>query len=93
MKELRPVQVILLGFLITIFAGSILLTLPIATQSGQATPYIDALFTATTSVCVTGLIVETTMTHHIACTDRRTWCHYDHNRNVFYASKEDHSWK
>ena len=30
---------------------------------------------------------------HIACTDRRTWCHYDHNRNVFYASKEDHSWK
>ena len=102
MKELRPVQVILLGFLITIFAGSILLALPIATQSGQATPYIDALFTATTSVCVTGLIVETTMTHwsifwagsdHIACTDRRTWCHYDHNRNVFYASKEDHSWK
>ena len=60
MKELRPVQVILLGFLITIFAGSILLALPIATQSGQATPYIDALFTATTSV---GLIVETTMTH------------------------------
>ena len=45
MKELRPVQVILLGFLITIFAGSILLALPIATQSGQATPYIDALFT------------------------------------------------
>ena len=63
MKELRPVQVILLGFLITIFAGSILLALPIATQSGQATPYIDALFTATTSVCVTGLIVATTMTH------------------------------
>lgn len=63
MRELRPVQVILIGFLVTIFAGSILLSLPIATKSGQATPYIDALFTATTSVCVTGLIVETTMTH------------------------------
>ena len=63
MRELRPVQVILLGFLITIFAGSILLALPIAAKSGQATPYLDALFTATTSVCVTGLIVETTMTH------------------------------
>lgn len=63
MKELRPVQVILFGFLITILVGSILLALPIATKSGQATPYIDALFTATTSVCVTGLIVETTMTH------------------------------
>lgn len=63
MKELRPVQVILIGFLITILVGSILLTLPIATRSGEVTPYIDALFTATTSVCVTGLIVETTMTH------------------------------
>ena len=63
MKELRPVQVILLGFLITIFAGSILLSLPIAAANGHATPYIDSLFTATTSVCVTGLIVETTMTH------------------------------
>ena len=63
MKELRPVQVILLGFLITIFAGSILLSLPAAAANGQATPYIDSLFTATTSVCVTGLIVETTMTH------------------------------
>lgn len=63
MKELRPVQVILLGFLITIFAGSLFLALPIATKTGQATPYIDALFTATTSVCVTGLVVETTMTH------------------------------
>lgn len=40
-----------------------MLTLPIAAKSGQATSYIDALFTATTSVCVTGLVVETTMTH------------------------------
>lgn len=63
MNELRPIQIILLGFFITIFAGSILLTLPIAAKSGQATSYIDALFTATTSVCVTGLVVETTMTH------------------------------
>ena len=63
MKELRPVQVILLGFLITIFVGSILLSLQIAAANGHATPYIDSLFTATTSVCVTGLIVETTMTH------------------------------
>lgn len=63
MNELRPIQIILLGFFITIFAGSILLTLPITAKSGQATSYIDALFTATTSVCVTGLVVETTMTH------------------------------
>lgn len=63
MKELRPVQIILLGFLFTILAGSVLLTLSVASKSGQATPYIDALFTATTSVCVTGLVVEVTMSY------------------------------
>lgn len=63
MKALKPVQIILLGFLLTILVGSVFLALPVATKSGQATPYIDALFTATTSVCVTGLVVETTMTH------------------------------
>lgn len=63
MKNLKPVQIILLGFLLTILLGSILLALPIASASGQATPYIDALFTSTTSVCVTGLVVQTTMTY------------------------------
>lgn len=63
MKELRPVQIILLGFALTIFVGSVLLTLPIASKSGQTTPYIDALFTAATSVCVTGLVVEVTMSY------------------------------
>ncbi|OLR59305.1 potassium transporter KtrB [Anaerostipes sp. 494a] len=63
MKRLKPVQVILLGFLLTIMIGSVLLMLPVSSKSGQMTPYIDSLFTATTSVCVTGLVVETTMTH------------------------------
>lgn len=63
MKYLKPVQIILLGFFVVIMIGSVLLTLPTAARSGQATPYIDALFTSTTSVCVTGLVVETTMTH------------------------------
>lgn len=63
MKNLKPVQIILIGFLLTILVGSVLLTLPVASKSGHMTPYIDALFTATTSVCVTGLVVEVTMTH------------------------------
>lgn len=63
MKRLKPVQIILLGFLLTILIGSVLLMLPVSSKSGQMTPYIDSLFTATTSVCVTGLVVETTMTH------------------------------
>ena len=41
--------------------GSILLALPISSKSGEAVPYIDALFTATTSTCVTGLVTLTTV--------------------------------
>lgn len=47
---------IMLSFLIAVLAGSLLLSLPISTQSGRPVPYIDALFTATTSICVTGLV-------------------------------------
>ncbi|MGN0430909.1 MAG: TrkH family potassium uptake protein [Lachnospiraceae bacterium] len=55
-----PTQVILLGFLGVILVGTLLLCLPFATSDGQPAPFIDALFTATTSVCVTGLVtVET----------------------------------
>ena len=53
---LSTTQMILLSFLVAIFAGSLLLSLPISAQSGEAIPYIDALFTATTATCVTGLV-------------------------------------
>ena len=52
---------ILLSFLTVILVGSILLTLPISSANGQATPFIDALFTATTATCVTGLVVMPTV--------------------------------
>ena len=50
-----PTQVILLGFLAAIAVGTLLLCLPFATKSREPAPFMDALFTATTSVCVTGL--------------------------------------
>ena len=53
---LSTTQIILLSFLITILIGSIILTLPISSASGESVPYLDALFTATTSTCVTGLV-------------------------------------
>lgn len=53
-------QIILLSFLLTIFIGSLILALPISSATGEAVPYIDALFTATTSVCVTGLVTVPT---------------------------------
>lgn len=57
-----PAEILVLGFALLILLGAILLTLPIAHNNGQAFPFVDALFTATSSVCVTGLIVADTAT-------------------------------
>ena len=63
MKRIRftTTQIILLSFLLVIFLGSVLLALPISSADGVAVPYIDALFTATTSTCVTGLVTLPTV--------------------------------
>jgi trk system potassium uptake protein TrkH len=54
-------QVIMLSFLCVILIGSGLLSLPFSTKSGTAVSYIDALFTATTATCVTGLVTLPTV--------------------------------
>ncbi len=61
--QLDPSQILVLGFSIVIIIGSILLNLPIASKSGESVGFINAFFTATSSVCVTGLIVVDTGTH------------------------------
>lgn len=58
---LNPAQIFILSFLVIIFIGSILLVLPNATHVGIS--YLDALFTATSAVCVTGLTVVETGAH------------------------------
>ena len=58
---LSTTQIILLSFLVTILIGSALLSLPISSADGKAVPYLDALFTATTSTCVTGLVTLPTV--------------------------------
>ena len=60
--KLSTTQVIMVSFLLMILIGSILLALPISSKDGNPVPYIDALFTATTSVCVTGLVTLPTVT-------------------------------
>ena len=55
-------QILLVGFAALIFLGSLLLSLPIALNDGKNLTYIDALFTATSAVCVTGLTVAETAT-------------------------------
>lgn len=62
-KRLSAVQVLALGFIVLIFVGGILLTFPIFSRSGNATPFIDALFTAVSAVCVTGLTTLNTALH------------------------------
>jgi len=58
-KEYRatPPQILILGFLVVILAGSLLLSFPFASAPGKSLRWIDALFTSTSAVCVTGLIV------------------------------------
>ena len=53
-------HIILLSFLIAIIIGALLLSLPISSADGKPTSFLDALFTATTSTCVTGLVVTPT---------------------------------
>ena len=55
-------QIILLSFLCTILIGSVLLVLPFSTKSGKSVDYIDALFTAVSATCVTGLVTLPTVT-------------------------------
>jgi trk system potassium uptake protein TrkH len=61
--RMTTTRVIALGFFLTILAGTLLLSLPFATVKGEHTGILDALFTATTSVCVTGLVVVDTISH------------------------------
>lgn len=62
-KKLKPVHYIPVSFLIAIIMGTILLMLPISSASGNMTDFLTALFTATSSVCVTGLVVVDTYAH------------------------------
>lgn len=59
-EHLKPVQIIILGFLCVILAGTLLLMLPAASREAGSAGFADALFTATSATCVTGLIVQDT---------------------------------
>jgi trk system potassium uptake protein TrkH len=59
-KNLTPAQYLVFGYFIIIMLGSILLMFPIATTDGQGLGAVDAVFTATSATCVTGLIVVNT---------------------------------
>ena len=62
-KKLTSSQIIIIGFASVILFGALLLMLPFATIDGKGAVFKDALFTATSAVCVTGLIVQDTATY------------------------------
>ncbi len=59
-RRLSSFQIIILGFAGVILLGALLLMLPISTTGRTVTPFNEALFTATSAVCVTGLVVQNT---------------------------------
>ncbi len=62
-KHLTSFQIIIIGFTSVILFGAILLMLPVSAKDGSITPFNEALFTSTSAVCVTGLVVNDTASY------------------------------
>ncbi|MCI6588954.1 MAG: Trk family potassium uptake protein [Clostridiales bacterium] len=62
-RRLTSFQIIILGFLGVILLGALLLMLPVSSRHSGGTPFLDALFTSTSAVCVTGLVLHDTATY------------------------------
>ncbi|NJJ41156.1 TrkH family potassium uptake protein [Paenibacillus apii] len=60
--KISPPQILVIGFAVIILIGALLLMLPVSHVSGQPLGFLDALFTATSATCVTGLVVKDTGT-------------------------------
>lgn len=80
-RKLTSFQIIIIGFSGVILFGTFLLMLPFSSRSGLATPFFEALFTSTSAVCVTGLIIHDTVglrsdCHFAADSDRRHGSYY-----------------
>ena len=61
--EFSPSQILVFGFATVILLGAVLLSMPFATMDGHRTYFLNALFTSTSAVCVTGLVVVDTGTY------------------------------
>lgn len=62
-KQISSFQIIIVGFVAVILLGTLLLMLPVSTKEAGGASFADALFTATSAVCVTGLVVHDTATY------------------------------
>lgn len=62
-RKLNSFQIIIFGFAAVILVGTILLMLPISSVGRKSTPFLESLFTSTSAVCVTGLVLHDTGTY------------------------------
>lgn len=62
LKTISPTRIIVSSFALIIFTGACLLSLPIASNDGNSIGFLNALFTATSATCVTGLVIADTLT-------------------------------
>ena len=62
-NNMDPARIMVIGFAAVILLGALLLNLPIASQNGHSVGFLNALFTSTSAVCVTGLVVVDTSTY------------------------------
>lgn len=58
LKKQSPARIIAMGFMFTILIGSLLLMLPFCIKEGQTLSFIDSIYTSTSAVCVTGLVIK-----------------------------------
>ena len=59
----EPTQIMVIGYAVIILIGAFLLSMPISTQNRESIGFLDALFTSTSAVCVTGLVAVDTATY------------------------------
>lgn len=62
-EKLNSYQIIAIIYVLIVLLGTLLLAMPISSKTGEFTPFIDSLFTATSATCVTGLVIYDTFTH------------------------------
>ena len=62
-RKITSSQIIIYGFALVILIGALVLMLPVSSRAGTATSFLDCLFTSTSAVCVTGLVVYDTTIH------------------------------
>ena len=87
--KFNAARIIIVGFLCVIIVGTLILMLPVSSAKGQWTDFVTALFTATTSTCVTGLESFWKSSHINTYTAWRAWNYQHSHRRINYNRQKN----